>query len=595
MGWGLFLLAMLAFLPALRNGYIWDDDQHVTGNAALRSMQGLWRIWFVPGATPQYYPLAFTVFWVEYHLWGLWASGYHAVNLVIHGLDVVLLWRVLRRIGVAERVAILGAALWGIHPVQVETVDWVMELKNVLSTFFYLCSARLLLRMWDFESPGRRVATIISQREPLYAGATALFALALLTKSVTATLPAAFLLVLWWRRGRIAWRDVAWIAPLLALGAASGMWTAHMEHAYVGAQGEPWALTGPQRVLVAGRAATFYAAKLAWPWKLTFFYPHWLIDPARWRQWLYPAGVVVVIALLAALRKRIGRGPAAGVLYFLGTLFPALGFISVYPFRYSFVADHFQYLACAGLLVPAAWLIARLPGRVMPAVAALVVAALTVRSFARCLAYRDAFTLYSDVVAQDPHSWVGRSLLAGQLEKRNDPAGAQAEYAAATQLAPDVVENYEGIAHTNLTMGHPELAERQLEALLKRTDLTKVRKGGILNELGGVEEVLRHRSEAEQLYRESIAADPRLSYPSHYNLAAMLMQDGDLAGAEEHFRAAVDLVPENADGNFALAQCLWQEGKRAQALVYLERAASLNPDSNKMQQAFLQARAELGR
>jgi tetratricopeptide (TPR) repeat protein len=190
---------------------------------------------------------------------------------------------------------------------------------------------------------------------------------------------------------------------------------------------------------------------------------------------------------------------------------------------------------------------------------------------------------------------VGRSLLAGQLEKRNEPKAAQAEYAAATQLAPDVVENFEGIAHTNLTMGHTKEAERQLEALLRRKDLTPVRQGAILNELGGVEEALDDEEAAEARYRESVATDPRHSYPPRYNLAVILMRRHDYAGAEEQLRAALELVPENADGNFALAQCLWEEGKRAQALPYLERAAGLNPNSAKMQQALVQARAMLGR
>jgi tetratricopeptide (TPR) repeat protein len=597
---GLFLLALLPFLPALHNGFIWDDDHHVTGNPVLRSMEGLFRIWFVPGATPQYYPVVFTVFWVEFRLFGLHAPGYHTLNLFLHGINVLLLWRVLLRIGLPERVAVLAAVLWGVHPVQVETVDWIMELKNVLSTTLYLLSGRLLLRLWDFPLPADRP---VVRRGWTYAGAVGLFVLALLTKSVTASLPAAFLLILWWRRGTIGWKDVRPLLPFFAIGIVSGLVTAVVEQKLVGANGQEWALTPLQRVLIAGRASAFYAGKLAWPLHLTFFYPRWVVDPAVWWQWLFPAGVLGVALLLVLLRGRIGRGPAAAVLFFIGTLFPALGFINVYPFRYSFVADHFQYVACAGLLTLLAAGLARVPWRAGIAIATVLVVGFGARSYARCLAYYNAFTLYSDVVAQDPNSWVGHALLAAEYAERdqvNNPARPEVHeaikhFAAATQLAPHVSENFEGLAQMDMKLERfPEAIER-LKALLARNDLSKNRRAALLADLGLIETLNDRQDSAMDYYRQAIEMDPAASYTAHYNLGRILAMKNRIDEAVAQFQAALKLLPESADANLALGLCLAQQNRLEEALPCFERAVLYDPSSASARASLERARALLNR
>src|SRR5439155_7334721 len=177
--------------------------------------------------------------------------------------------------------------------------------------------------------------------------------LALLSKSVAATLPAAILLVVWWKRGRIEMRDVLPLLPMFALGLAMSVVTATMERTVVGAWGPDWNYSWADRILIAGRALWFYAWKLIWPAKLTFIYPRWRIDPHLWWQWIFPLAAVALAAgaLALAITKRLSRGPVAALLFFGGTLLPALGFVNVLPMRYSYVADHFQYLASIGLIV----------------------------------------------------------------------------------------------------------------------------------------------------------------------------------------------------------------------------------------------------
>ncbi len=142
--------------------------------------------------------------------------------------------------------------------------------------------------------------------------------------------------------------------PFFVAGAALALVTSWLERTHVGASGPDWALSVLDRCLIAGRALWFYAGKLLWPANLTFIYPRWQVDPGVWWQWLFPLMAVAMVTILWSLRERIGRGPLVAVLFFAGTLFPALGFANVYPMRYSFVADHFQYLASAGLIALAA-------------------------------------------------------------------------------------------------------------------------------------------------------------------------------------------------------------------------------------------------
>ncbi len=362
-GLGLVALVILAYSRTPFLGFIWDDDFYVIYNSTLRTLGGLWRIWTELGATPQYYPLVHTTYWVEYHLWGLNAAGYHIVNGLVHAAGVILLWRILVQLGIPG--AWLGAALFAIHPVQVESVAWVTERKNVLSGLFYFLSALLYLR-WLSATDVEETQSKNGRRNFLYALSLGTFVLALLSKTVACTLPVALLIVQWWKnQGRLRWKDFARLGPFFILGGALAMVTAWMERHHVGAGnqggGEVWALTFADRILIAGRALCFYAYKLLWPAKLTFIYPKWLINSAVIEQWIFPAAIGIVLLLLWAVRRKIGRGPLVAAFFFIVTLSPALGFVDVFPFRYSYVADHFQYMACAGLLVLAAVGLRHLP------------------------------------------------------------------------------------------------------------------------------------------------------------------------------------------------------------------------------------------
>lgn len=416
----LIALTLTAYVPVLRAGFIWDDDQYVTDNPTLVTTEGLKQIWLDPRATPQYYPLVHTSYWVEYYLYEVDPRGYHLVNVVLHALAAVVLASVLARVRAPH--PWLVALLFALHPVNVETVAWVTERKNTLSTLFYLLSAYALIPHFTAGDGAGRSA-------PRYLLGLLLFVAALLSKTVTCTLPVALLVLdLAERRSLLpSRRAVVAAVPLLLVGAALGLHTVYLEKTHVGASGMAWRLAPHEKVLVAGRALFFYASKLLWPSDLMFVYPRWRLG-AEWWQWVSPAAALFVLGGLLAARRRIGVWPLAAVVLFAVALFPALGFFSVYPFKFSFVADHFQYLATPWLLALAvgsvSWSVRRALGegpgvrRLGRAAAVLLVLGAGVMTARRCRHFESEETVWRDTIARNPRAGLALSNLGVLLHQR---------------------------------------------------------------------------------------------------------------------------------------------------------------------------------
>jgi Flp pilus assembly protein TadD len=401
----LVTLAVLAHGSSVRNGFIWDDDFYVTDNQTLRSPAGLREIWIEPRATPQYYPLVHTSYWIEYRLWGLHPAGYHAVNVAIHAASSVVLWGVLSTLAVPG--AWWAAALFAVHPVGVETVAWVTERKNTLSLLFALGAAWCWLRYRFGPGPVAAAARDLSDersRRPWLAAAVALFACALLSKTVAAMLVGVLAVIVWWKTGTIRRADVVGLLPLVMIGLPLALLTIWLEKHHVGAGKVPWNLSFADRLLIAGRAPAFYASKLAWPSALAFFYPRWIVDVRTAWQWLFP--LVFMGGLAAAWRSRaaVDRAPCAVLAMYACCLFPALGFFDVYPFKYSFVADHFQYHAMPVLLAAAAAGVTILTPspRLQRLLVGGTLTVLATASFLRCGVFFDLETLYRDTLDKNP-------------------------------------------------------------------------------------------------------------------------------------------------------------------------------------------------
>jgi tetratricopeptide (TPR) repeat protein len=558
------LAALVAYQGTWHAGFIWDDDAHVT-RPGLRALHGLWRIWFEPGATQQYYPVLYSAFWVEHRAWGDSAAWYHLANVLLHAAAACVLFRLLWRLEVPG--AFLAAALFAVHPVCAESVAWISEQKNTLSGLFCLMAALAYLAFDRGRRPGS------------YAAGLLLFTLALLSKSVAATLPAALLVIFWWKRGRLSWRgDVAPLAPWFALGAGAGGMTAWMERTHVGATGADYALGVAGRILVAGRALWFYLGKIFRPVGLTFIYPRWTIDARDPLQYLFPAAAVGVLAALWMLRKW-SRGPLSVALLFAGTLFPALGFTNIFPSIYSFVADHFQYMAAAVILAATAAALStaaqRLTstGRSVAGIAAgCVVAALAALTWRQCAMYADSETLWRTTIARNPTAWMAYNNLAADLLGKGRVDDAIAEARMALVSAPRNAE-----AH--LTLGDA-LAGKGLadEAFAQYGMALELEPGNAIahNNLGNALLRAGRMDEAMEHYERAIAARPDFA-KAHANLGDAFLRTGRLDGAISQYRIALGEDPADAGAMANLGTALAQEGLMDGAMAQFEGALQLDP------------------
>ena len=565
----LVLITLLAYQPAWHAGFIWDDDRYVTRNPLLTAPDGLKRIWFSPQTYAAYFPMVNTTLRFEHMLWGLHPAGYHFVNILLHCINALLVWTVLRRLAMPG--SWLAAAIWAIHPVNVESVAWITELKNTQSTVFGLLTLLAWMKFTDSKTmhPWR-----------FYALALLLYGPALSSKTTASTLPAAMLLVLWLRKEPIGWRRFVQIVPFLGYGVGTGLLSVWCEaHSGNYAEALRYSYSGVGRLLIATHALWFYAAKLAWPARLTFSYPRWEINPGDPLQYLWLAACVAVALLLWWRRKAIGRGPVAAVVFFVATLSPLLGFIPVYTFRYSFVADHYQYVASIGLIALFAgaasshadtWQLDPNLRRALSASLLLVLGALTWR---QARVYQNPEALWSDTLAKNPDSWMAHDNLSIVLcqEGRTEEAIWHCEQAL--RIKPDHAE-----AHNNLGMALAQLGRMQdaighyEQALRINPDVAMVHNnlGNALFQAGKIRDAIEHYEQALRLQPDYAEA--------HDNLGRALVDAGRLPEAVGHLEQALQIDPDYTNAHYNLGVALWRTGKAQEAIRQYELALRLKPD-----------------
>jgi len=539
LGWGalLLFLTFLFYLPALHGGLIFDDDRHITP-PALRSLHGLWRIWAEPGAAFQYYPVLHTVFWLEQRFWGDAVTGCHVVNLLLHAGSALLVVAIMRRLALPG--AWLAAFIFALHPVCVESVAWISELKNTLSLFLCMGSALVYLH---FDR---------KRRTPLYLLAAGLFVLAVLSKTVSATLPGALLVIFWWQRGRLDWkRDVLPLLPWFIFGGCAGMFSGWMERKFYNAEGfDYFDLTFLDHCLLACREIWFYLAKLLWPSDLMFYYPLWKIDHTAPWQYVWLLATLVLVGALCIIARR-SRGPLAVFLIFAGTLFPVLGFFNIGWFSFSYVADHFQYMASLGIIVPVAAFLAGVTkkiqwetGRRGVAVGAgMLLLVLSSLTWHQSQMYRDMETLYATTVERNPGSYM-----------------AHYNYGIVLMKVPGRLSE---------ALGHFE------ETLRLRPD-----DPALQSKVGSIMLPIDNRlPEAIADFQAALRLKPDYAEAHCFLGIALLKTTGGLPDAVEHLEAALKLKPDMAEAHYFLGVALSTiPGRTQDAITHLEAALRLNPD-----------------
>jgi tetratricopeptide (TPR) repeat protein len=517
-----------AYIPAIKAGFIWDDDRYVTQNPLLTAPDGLYRIWFSTDAPSQYFPLTYSSYRIEYKFWKLNPTGYHIVNVAIHTINALLLWLVLRRLSIPG--AWFASAVFALHPVGVETVAWISERKNLLMLLFSLLSVLCWIEFTSGDRTARNaqhVAQAIPRGRALrqallfYVGSLLFFALALFGKATACTLPAALVLILWLKRRPLTLKRWLQVVPFVAMGIGMGLLVMWWEHHHQGTGLVKLGLGPAEKLLIAGRGFWFYLGKLFWPVNLTFSYPRWHIDAKSVWQYAWPAAAAAVLGCLWLWRERVGRGVVAAILFFCATLFPILGFFPLYTFVYTFVADHYQYAACIGpiALVSAggAIIFRRLPKNrrrpLLPVTGAILIT-LWALSWRQSRIYTNMETLWTDTLKKNPDSW---------------------------------------LAHSQMCV--------------------------VRYEQGRLDEAIMHaqRRLALQPYMENV--DSSSLSDGFYYLAIILEKQGRLDEAADNYQKALAIFENDAKYQYRLGRTLAKQGKFEQSVWHFKRSDEIKPDS----------------
>jgi protein O-mannosyl-transferase len=619
----LIALVLIAYVRVLNGGFIWDDESHLTQNPCVVGPLGLKEIWTTTRAV--YYPLVLTTFWALHKLVGLTPWPYHLLNVLLHAGSAILLWQVLRQLSV--RGAWLGAALWALHPVMAQSVAWVTELKNTQSCFFYLLSVFYFLnwencsrrRGSDAHACHREAATDDSRnlgarsrspqhqlgdsRSLMFGISLLFFVLATLSKPSVVMLPAVLALCVWWRTGRVSWRELGALAPFALISAVASVWTILEQKFHAGAIGPEWAQTWPERIIIAGRAIWFYLAKLVWPHPLIFIYPRWEVNASQLMAYLPLLAALIGLLALWLVHAKWSRAVFFAGAYYVVSLFPVLGFFSVFFFRYSFVSDHFQYVASMGPLALAGTAItmgcprlaaaaslrrgppttclsgkaatrrhsaaAATPLRGLCGALLLLLGFLTWRQTAE---YRDLVTLYTATLEKNPACWMAHYNLGIALSDQGNTDEAIVHYQQAIGLRPIYAEAHYNLGRLLAQKGQVDAAAIHYEKALEINPADAEARNNLgvtLFGSGRVDEAITH-------YEEALKIRPNYAEAS-CNLANALLSKGDLDGAIARYSTCLAQLPNQAEAQYNLASALLRKGRTEEAIAHFQETLKVYP------------------
>jgi tetratricopeptide (TPR) repeat protein len=551
----LIVAAFAVYWPALHSGFVFDDHDLVERSALLSGP--LWRIWFT-SAAPDYWPLTYTTFWLERRLWGVDPAGFHLVNVALHAATTLLLWRALRALRVPG--AWLGALLFAVHPVCVESVAWISERKNTLSAALL---AGAVLAWIRFERGLRR-------RD--HAAALSLFVLALLAKASAVMIPFVLLGITLHVHGRITRRDLARVAPFFAAAAALGALTAWFQ--WIRFMGvlpvAPRSLTA--RLGGAGWALATYLQKAFVPSRLAFAYPEWPVPPSSALFYVPLAIALAAAAALASSRRAPVRATRTALAFHAGVALPVLGLLDMAWFRIGPVADHLQYLPLMGVVALQGAALAWLAGRAR-AVAAICACAWIGwtgwTAYDRVGAFRDDLTLWARAAEDAPESLTAAWKYSDELASRGRVDEAVAVLQGAADGAGDEARRLRLRSVALLYSGEWEQAVAESERA-GRLGRDPAYEGAFLDRLGTAL-VLGGHPAALEVFQALVARDPSDATRRLW-LAEALARAGRPAEAIALLAESCRRVPGDDRSRMALATQLLRVGRIDEAREHVALA-----------------------
>jgi len=561
------LLVIVSYLPAmLWGGFVWDDNLCIKVDP-VREVSGLWQIWFSPSDIEEekhYWPLVYTTFWLEHKLWGFAPAGYHIVNVLLHLANTLLLWHLVRRLAVPG--AWMVAAVFAVHPLHVESVAWIIERKDVLSALFYL--AAVLAWMRFVEQP----------RRGWYVCSLALYAAGLLSKSIVITLPVALLIWHWWQQSRVTSTDLLRLVPFGVIGLAIT----------VGDLSFYWSRTDEsldysliERMLIATRALWFYVGKLLWPSELAVIYPLWDIRVADPLAWGYLIAAVALALVLWYFRPQLGRGPLAGVLFFVITLSPVLGFVDYTYMQYAFVADRFQYLAGIGVMtvvIGAATYgirgLSDLWQKGTWVVAAVTIVVLGLLTWRQAGIWRDDETHLSHIIASNPQAWNAYSNLGAVLFKQGRFEEAETHLRHAIALNPQDADAFRQLIEVLIPQGHYEEA---IYLIAQATALAQTQIAELHFLMGQKAQENGQPEIAAGCYMRTIEVNPHHAEALH-RFASLRTDQRHYDEALQLFQRLIAIDPSDAVAHGNMGAVLFYLGRSDEAMKSFDQALSLNPN-----------------
>jgi len=561
------------YWPSIHGNWLWDDNLYITDNPLLNDTTRLWKIWFLPGSLTEYYPIEQSVQWLQWQLWGNDTWGYHLTNVVLHIFSSLLVWRLFRKFDL--RLAWLGGLIFAIHPIQVESVAWIAELKNTLSLPPFLLAMCFYI---DYDE---------TKNSRDYWLAVGFFLVAMLCKNSMALFPVVILLYGWWKRDRIGWSDLKASAPffiisviLTAITVWAGSRFIHIHGTSTVAASAPMIGLFPTLAL-AGLTISFYFSKCFLPIGLLPVYPPWLVNPPLEVQFLPWIIFSVGIFWLWHKRQSWGRHALLGLGFFLISLVPILGLIVVRYEALVWSLDHLVYIPLLGLVgltvAGLGELYEQVPKSKRPYGIALVVILITALLFAShgyAGAFANSETLWNYTLQHGSDSWEVRKNLSAALVENGKFSEAMKQYDLALQADPHLVIVHNNMGEGLLKAGRYPEAANEFELFLRAMPDSAIAQFNLacaLQQLGRLPEALAH-------FRQAVQINPMYS-DAHHKLGDILLQVGQIPEAMNEYEQAVKITPGDFTAHNNLGSALFKEGRFDEAMEHFAASLKINPNS----------------